>query len=404
MEHARHPAQRSQLTVCGFSRHFGQWTQSMQNGRCVLVTLEALGILLAALPDAEHALDERVWMGSKTSVFMSAGVSEHTHRTEPKNALLADLPIRNFFSPALHIACSCAKSCMPVNAGMKEQPALLKWSGGVYTLLGPCFIGRRSDNDIPISNVQASRRHAVLMNLNDDWWINDLGSRNGVIVNGLRINCARRLKNGDEIRIANQRLIFSNSSQPAPHHSSIMGKTTELAPQTMSDAPLSSAACELLIVTEQGEILEGDKAAHWFFGKSLERAPGAPHYFLPPTVRQWLQQLAEENENIFPPLEMEQEGHRIVLSLARCRDNRFYLLGRVESLQVSIERLQSLGLTEREAEVMHWVCEGKNNPEIAQILDVTLHTVNRHNEHIFKKLAVDNRHKAIKTVKERLGV
>ena len=95
---------------------------------------------------------------------------------------------------------------------------------------------------------------------------------------------------------------------------------------------------------------------------------------------------------------------RIVLSLARCRDNRFYLLGRVESLQVSIERLQSLGLTEREAEVMHWVCEGKNNPEIAQILDVTLHTVNRHNEHIFKKLAVDNRHKAIKTVKERLGV
>ena len=40
------------------------------------------------------------------------------------------------------------------------------------------------------------------------------------------------------------------------------------------------------------------------------------------------------------------------------------LLGRVESLQVSIERLQSLGLTEREAEVMHWVCEGKNNPEI----------------------------------------
>jgi DNA-binding CsgD family transcriptional regulator len=274
----------------------------------------------------------------------------------------------------------------------------------VHTLAGPCFIGRRSDNDIPINNVQASRRHAVLMNLNDDWWINDLGSRNGVIINGLRLNSARRLRNGDEIRIANQRLTFCNTTQPAPHHSSIMGKITELAQQTLSDVPVSSAACELLIVTEEGEVLEGDKAAHWFFGKSLERAPGAPHYFLPPAVRQWLQQLAVENENVFPPLEMEQEGHRIVLSLARCRDNRFYLLGRVESLQVSIERLQSLGLTEREAEVMHWVCEGKNNPEIAQILDVTLHTVNRHNEHIFKKLAVDNRHKAIKTVKERLGV
>ncbi len=293
---------------------------------------------------------------------------------------------------------------MPVNAGMKDQPAFLKWSGGVHTLAGPCFIGRRSDNDIPINNVQASRRHAVLMHLGDDWWINDLGSRNGVIVNGLRLSCARKLRNGDEIRIANQRLTFCNSAQPAPHHSSIMGKTTELAYQTVSDGPLSAVTCELLIVTEHGEILEGDKAAHWFFGKTLERAPGAQHYFLPPAVRQWLHQLADKNENIFPPLEMEQEGQRVVLSLARCKEDRFYLLGRVESLMFSIARLQSLGLTEREAEVMHWVCEGKNNPEIAQILDVTLHTVNRHNEHIFKKLAVDNRHKAIKAVKERLGV
>ena len=33
---------------------------------------------------------------------------------------------------------------------------------------------------------------------------------------------------------------------------------------------------------------------------------------------------------------------------------------------------------------------------------MTLHTVNRHNEHIFKKLGVDNRQKAIKAVQERL--
>ncbi len=293
---------------------------------------------------------------------------------------------------------------MPVNAGERDQPACLKWSGGVHTLVGPCFIGRRSDNDIPINNVQASRRHAVLMNLNDDWWINDLGCRNGIIVNGMRLNCARRLRNGDEIRIANQRLIFYNTSQPTPHHSSIVGKTTEFAPQILSDAPLSPAICELLIVTEKGEILEGDKAAHWFFGKTLERAPGAEHYFLPPAVRQWLQQLGDTNEKVSPQLELEHEGHRVVLSLARSKDDRFYLLGRVESSNVFIARLQGLDLTLREAEVMYWVCEGKSNPDIAQILDITLHTVNRHIEHIFKKLGVDNRHKAIKTVKERLGV
>lgn len=292
---------------------------------------------------------------------------------------------------------------MSVTVGPGIHPACLKWSGGVHTLASTCFIGRRSDNDIPINNVQASRRHAVLMILGGEWWINDLGSRNGVIVNGLRLNAARRLRNGDEIRIASQRLVFSNSAQGPHQHSSIMGKTTEQAPRAPGDAP-QVAACELLIVSGKGEVLEGDKAAHWFFGKTLERAPGALHYMLPPAVRHWLLQLADANEKTCPPLEMEQDGHRIMFSLARCRDDRFYLLGRVESVKVTISRLQGLGLTEREAEVMYWVCEGKNNPEIAQILDVTLHTVNRHNEHIFKKLAVDNRHKAIKAVQERLGV
>ena len=98
------------------------------------------------------------------------------------------------------------------------------------------------------------------------------------------------------------------------------------------------------------------------------------------------------------------EGQRIVLSLARCKDNRFYLLAREESSHIFIQRLQTLDLTLRESEVMSWVYEGKSNPEIAQILGIATHTANRHIEHIFKKLDVDNRHKAIKAVKERLGM
>ncbi|WP_395741614.1 FHA domain-containing protein [Prosthecobacter sp.] len=293
---------------------------------------------------------------------------------------------------------------MPANERQRDEAAFLKWSGGVHTLTGPCFIGRRSDNDIPINNVQASRRHAVLMHLNDDWWINDLGSRNGINVNGLRLNSARRLKDGDEIRIANQRLTFYNSRQHPPHHSSIVGKTTEYAPKTLNDAPRPAEACELLIVTEKGEIIEGDKAAHWFFGKDLERAPGAAHYFLPPAIRHWLQQLADVSRKASPPLELEQEGHRILLSLARCKDDRFYLLVREETPDHFIERLQTLDLTLRESQVMSWVYEGKSNPEVAQILEIATHTVNRHMESIFRKLAVDNRHKAIKAVKERLGL
>ena len=40
---------------------------------------------------------------------------------------------------------------------------------------------------------------------------------------------------------------------------------------------------------------------------------------------------------------------------------------------------------------------------LRDMLDVTLHTVKRHMEHILRKLGVDNRQKAIKAVADRLG-
>lgn len=269
-------------------------------------------------------------------------------------------------------------------------------------MTGPCVIGRRSDNDIPINNVQVSRRHALLMSHNNEWWLNDLGSRNGIYLNGLRITSARRLRNGDEICIANHRITFSNGQQGPLQRSTIAGNTTQLALPEGNGASHAAVVCELIISSLQGEILEGERAAQWFFGKKLERSPGAERFCLPPLVREWLARVMEISA-AFAPLEIQNGEKKLVVSLARCKDERCFLLLREESAQVSIERLQTLGLTEREAEVMHWVCEGKQNPEIAGILYVTLHTVKRHMEHIFKKLGVESRQKAIKAVTDRLG-
>jgi DNA-binding CsgD family transcriptional regulator len=58
------------------------------------------------------------------------------------------------------------------------------------------------------------------------------------------------------------------------------------------------------------------------------------------------------------------------------------------------ERLGNLGLTAREAEVLYWMTEGKQNREIATILDRSLHTVQKHVAHIISKLGQENRHSA----------
>jgi len=71
---------------------------------------------------------------------------------------------------------------------------------------------------------------------------------------------------------------------------------------------------------------------------------------------------------------------------------------------IFIERLQTLDLTVRESEFMYWLFEGKNTPEIAQILGISQGTANKHFEHILRKLGVNSGHNAIQTLKERLGV
>lgn len=56
------------------------------------------------------------------------------------------------------------------------------------------------------------------------------------------------------------------------------------------------------------------------------------------------------------------------------------------------ERLrETYQVSAREAEVLSWIAQGKTNRDIAEILDVSPRTVNKHLERIFRKIGVENR-------------
>jgi pSer/pThr/pTyr-binding forkhead associated (FHA) protein/Zn-dependent protease with chaperone function len=69
-------------------------------------------------------------------------------------------------------------------------------------------IGRNRDNDIVVSNDRVSRYHAEILREGDNLSIVDLGSRNGVRLNGWRISTPAELKPGDIIRIGAQEFTF----------------------------------------------------------------------------------------------------------------------------------------------------------------------------------------------------
>jgi DNA-binding CsgD family transcriptional regulator len=65
--------------------------------------------------------------------------------------------------------------------------------------------------------------------------------------------------------------------------------------------------------------------------------------------------------------------------------------------------LARLGLTEREAQVLTWVAQGKTNEVIATILGTRPATVAKHLEHIFRKLGVETRTAAAARAFEACG-
>ncbi len=102
----------------------------------------------------------------------------------------------------------------PLDELAAEGPALVVRSGGGRA--GEHFIpqnerttiGRSPDNDIFLDDVTVSRKHAVLLQSEGEFRIEDLGSLNGTFVNRRRIDSPARLQSGDEVQIGKYRLSF----------------------------------------------------------------------------------------------------------------------------------------------------------------------------------------------------
>lgn len=66
-----------------------------------------------------------------------------------------------------------------------------------------------------------------------------------------------------------------------------------------------------------------------------------------------------------------------------------------------VENREEVGLSGRETEILHLVAEGLTNREIAERLFISRYTAECHIKHIYKKLAVSSRTRAINEARQR---
>jgi len=94
-----------------------------------------------------------------------------------------------------------------------EGPALVVRAGGgrageSFRPAGPrTRIGRSPDCDVFLDDVTVSRNHAVLIEENGHFFVEDQGSLNGTFVNRRRIDRSP-LHEGDELQVGKYRLTF----------------------------------------------------------------------------------------------------------------------------------------------------------------------------------------------------
>jgi DNA-binding CsgD family transcriptional regulator len=153
--------------------------------------------------------------------------------------------------------------------------------------------------------------------------------------------------------------------------------------------------CKVELCTEQARLWLAGYCAESFLRGRIE---------LPEKVAKWVaDQLADtsparaipERSRLEPLTLSRGDNFLTIRMIADTGRGQHLLILEEGTLNAPPVALEGLGLTQREAEVLAWVAQGKSNPEVGIILGMSGRTVQKHLEHIFETLGVESRTAAI---------
>ncbi|MEZ6129284.1 MAG: FHA domain-containing protein [Planctomycetaceae bacterium] len=132
------------------------------------------------------------------------------------------------------------------------------------------LVGRGADCDAVITASQKiSRRHCCLVQVDNSYYLRDLGSMNGVWLNGERVNREIRMNLGDRVAIGDVEFLFHPNARieqkkkpaaPPSNGSATAGKSPPQLPQPRQAAqpPIKE---DSFVDADQVEVVESDHDA-----------------------------------------------------------------------------------------------------------------------------------------------
>lgn len=164
---------------------------------------------LMSRPVIEFRTDARLKLGE---FGIQARLARHDQAEQPARPAAAPPPAAREPVGGHTMVYSAAERLQePLEERVRQRRATaLVVAEGKRMAIGPegATIGRSRDCDIVLSDANVSRRHAEIRPRGAGWAIADLGSTNGVALNGARIEQPQTLRAGDTIEVGTTTLTF----------------------------------------------------------------------------------------------------------------------------------------------------------------------------------------------------
>ena len=94
-------------------------------------------------------------------------------------------------------------SAPPAAVPPKKATLVLADGTRVAVKTGVMSVGRSAESTLPLNDTNVSRKHAEIRSRGEgdllEWFVIDLGSTNGTMLNGVKISGEKKLKNGDAL-------------------------------------------------------------------------------------------------------------------------------------------------------------------------------------------------------------
>lgn len=102
-----------------------------------------------------------------------------------------------------------------------------------------CIMGRTSDSDLRLADRFLSRHHARLFRDGDDVLAEDMGSRNGTLLNGRPLDGATKVREGDVLTLGGTTVTLGDGGPPAPVRASVLSDRTVFRDASVLAEPIS---------------------------------------------------------------------------------------------------------------------------------------------------------------------